>query len=94
MPKKKMVDKEKIQSEILAFISRNGAASPQTLCQLFKISQPTLSRILSSIKNKLVVIGKARETKYAIQRKITDTATPIAIYEILEDASSRQLGIL
>lgn len=94
MPKKKRVDKEKIQSEILAFISLHGVASPQTLCQLFKISQPTLSRILSSIKSELVVIGKARETKYAIQRKIIDTTTPIAIYEILEDASSRQLGIL
>jgi HipA-like protein len=94
MPKKKRVDKEKIQSEILAFISLHGAASPQTLCQLFKISQPTLSRILSAIKNELVMIGKARETKYAIQRKITDTVTPLAIYEILEDASSRQLGIL
>ncbi|HLB58401.1 MAG TPA: type II toxin-antitoxin system HipA family toxin YjjJ, partial [Gammaproteobacteria bacterium] len=93
MPKK-TVDKEKIRSEILAFISLHGVASPQTLCQLFKISQPTLSRILSSIKNELLVIGKARETKYVIQRKITDTATPIPIYEILEDASSRQLGIL
>ena len=93
MPKK-TVDKEKIRSEILAFISLHGVASPQTLCQLFKISQPTLSRILSSIKNELLVIGKARETKYVMQRKITDTATPIPIYEILEDASSRQLGIL
>lgn len=94
MPKKKPVDKEKIQSDILAFISLHGAVSSHTLCQLFKISQSTLSRILSSIKNELVVIGKARETKYAIQRKITDTTTPITIYEILEDASSRQLGIL
>jgi hypothetical protein len=94
MPKKKAVDKEKIQSEILAFINLHGAASAQTLCQLFKISQPTLSRILSPIKNELVIIGKARETTYALPRKITDTATPIAIYEILEDGSSRQLGNL
>jgi hypothetical protein len=94
MPKKKILDKEKIQSEILAFISLHGVASPQMLCQLFKISQPTLSRILSAIKSELVVIGKARETQYAIQRKITDTAMPIAIYEIREDGSSRQFGIL
>jgi hypothetical protein len=94
MPKKNLIDKEKIQSEILTFISLHGAVSPQALCQLFKISQPTLSRILSSIKNNLLVIGKARETKYAIQRKIPDTITPIPIYEILEDGSSRQFGIL
>jgi hypothetical protein len=94
MPKKKTVDKEKLQAEILAFIGLHGITSSQTLCQLFKISQPTLSRILSSIKNERVVIGKARETQYALQRKITDTKTPIPIYEINEDASSHQLGIL
>lgn len=94
MPKKMLVDKAKLQSEILAFLSLHGIASPQTLCQLFKISQPTLSRILSLIKNEILIIGKARETKYAAQRKITGTATPITIYEILKNASSRQLGIL
>ncbi|MBV8803328.1 MAG: type II toxin-antitoxin system HipA family toxin YjjJ [Gammaproteobacteria bacterium] len=91
---KKLIDKEKIQSEILAFINLHGATSSQTLRQLFKISQSTLSRAISSVKNELIIIGKARETKYAIQRKITDTITPIPIYEILENATSRQFGTL
>jgi len=94
MPKNKKVDKEKIRSVILDFISLHGATSSQTLCQLFKISQPTLSRILSLVKHELLIIGKARETQYATRRKITGITLPIPIYEILEDGSSRLFGIL
>jgi hypothetical protein len=93
MPKN-LIDKEKIQSEILVYISRHGASSSQSICQLFKISQPTLSRMLSAIKDDLLVIGKARDTKYAAYRKISDTTSSVPIYEILDDATSRQFGIL
>jgi hypothetical protein len=94
MARNTVTDKARLQLEILTYLSRHGASSSQLLCQLLKISQPTLSRILSSMHNELLVIGKARDTKYAAHRKITDTTTPIPIYEILEDTSSHLLGIL
>lgn len=86
MPKK-MLDKEKLLAEILTYISRHGVSSSQSLCQLFEISQSTLSRMISASKDAFIVIGKARGTKYAVQRKITDTVTSIPIYEV--DFSSR-----
>lgn len=91
---KKSINKEKLQSEILAYISRTGISSSRSLCQMFGISQSTLSRMISSSKDELLVIGKARGTKYAAQRKIIDTIMPIPVYEILEDSSVRRLGVL
>lgn len=93
MPKR-LLDRETLQSEILIYISRHGVSSSQSLCQHFKISQPTLSRIISANKNELLMLGKGRSSKYAARRHITDTAMPTPIYEILEDGSSRQFGIL
>jgi len=94
MPRKALVDKEKLQSDLLAYLRLHGVSSSQSLCIAFKISQPTLSRMLSLIKDKLLIIGKAQDTKYAVCRKIEGTATPISIYEIGEDGSSRLLGVL
>lgn len=88
------LDKIRLQAEVLAYLSRYGATPARVLCHTFKISQPTLSRIFSQIKDKLLIIGKAQETKYALNRKIDGVAQPIPIYEILEDSSSRRFGLL
>lgn len=88
------LDKFRLQAEVLAYLGRYGATSAQALCNTFKISQPTLSRIFSETKDKLLIIGKAQETKYALNRKIDGVVQPIPIYEILEDGSSRRLGLL
>jgi len=93
MPKK-YVDKEKIRTEILTHLRRQGPSSASLLCQIFKISQPTLSRILVSLKDQLLVLGKAQHTQYALQRKIEGVITPLPLYEILPDRSSRLLGLL
>lgn len=91
---RKKIDKTKLHAELLAYLSRYGATPADVLCHTFQISQPTLSRVFSMIKDKILIIGKAQETKYALNRKIHGVVTPIRIYEILEDNSSRHLGLL
>src|ERR1700733_10491413 len=93
MPRKAL-DKDKIQTELFAYLNRHGASTTQSLCQKLQISQSTLSRLLSQNKEQILILGKAQETKYALPRKIENTITPIPIYEINENGSSRQLGIL
>jgi hypothetical protein len=93
MPKQAL-NKEKLQSELLTYLRRQGLSSSQSLCQTFKISQPTLSRILSTIKDKLLIIGKAQNTKYAVIRKINNVTTPVPLYEIIEEGNCRHLGVL
>ena len=45
------------------------------------------------MKAEILVIGKARETRYAALRKM-DYHAQFPIYEILDDGSSRELGML
>jgi len=90
---RKNLDKSDSQTEILTYLRRNGACTLQSVRDKFLISQPSLSRILSSLKKDILVIGKARETKYAALRKI-DNYSEFPIYEILNDGNSRHLGIL
>lgn len=88
------MDKQKIQTDILTYLKRHGPTSAPILCQTFNISQPTLSRLLSSLKSSLFIVGQAQRTQYAIPRKIEDVMTPLPLYEVLQDRSSRLLGLL
>ncbi len=90
---RKKLDKSNLQTEILTRLRRNGATTLQSLRDKFLISQPSVSRILSRLKTDILVIGKARETRYAALRKI-DNCSEFPIYEILSDGNSRHLGIL
>lgn len=87
------LDREVLQGDIITYLRRNGVATLQSLCDKFSISQPSASRILSSLKADVLVMGRARETKYAALRRV-DHTSEFPIYEILNDGSSRQLGIL
>src|SRR5260221_10766897 len=89
----KNIDKSNLQAEILTYLRRNGVTTLQSIRDKFLISQPSVSRILSSLKADILVIGKARETKYAALRKI-DNCSEFPIYEVLSDGNSRHLGIL
>src|SRR5438876_2410402 len=90
---RKNLDKGNLQTDILAYLRRNGASTLQSLRDKFSISQPSMSRLLSNLKKDLLIIGKARETKYAALRKIDD-CSEFPIYEILNDGNSRHLGML
>lgn len=82
-----------MSSEILSYLRRHGATTLKSLREQFQISQPTASRLLNKLKADILVIGKARETKYAAIRKIDDQAE-FPIYEILQDGNTRHLGTL
>ncbi len=89
----KSLNKNNIQTEILTHLRRHGATTLQSLRDKFLISQPTASRLLNKLKADILVMGKARETRYAALRKI-DNQAEFPIYEILHDGCSRHLGTL
>jgi HipA-like C-terminal domain len=90
----KPFDKEKIKSEIISYLRLNGKSSVHMLRKSFPYSQAFLSRLLSSLDNEIIVLGKARETEYAASRKIDGTDSLFPIYEVQEDGTSKQFGIL
>ena len=61
MPRKKTIDREKLNLEILSYLRRYGKTPVSTLCAMYELSQPSLSRILQNVREEIVVIGKAKK---------------------------------
>jgi hypothetical protein len=94
MARKKIIDKEKLNLEILSYLRRYGKTPVSTLCGIYQLSQPSLSRILQNVRDEIVVIGKAKKTVYAARRKIDAHFSFIPIYEIEKNGKSNLFGNL
>jgi len=63
------------------------SGSPPELCRALGISQPTFSRLVKQMAARLLVVGRARATRYAARRSIWDLGEQLPVYEI--DARAR-----
>ncbi len=73
------------------------AREPQTakaLIQALHISQPTLSRLLKNQTNRIVKIGKARATRYALKRPIRNLGQQWPVYRVTGQAHVHLAGQL
>ena len=58
------------QDHLLALLLRGEALAARELCQRLKISQPTLSRAMTALGERVCRIGAARATRYALTQDI------------------------
>ena len=58
------------QQQQLRSLLNSRAINPRELMQGLNVSQPTLSRLISSMSGEIVVMGKGRATRYGLPRKI------------------------
>ena len=58
------------QQQQLRSLLNSRATNPRELMQGLNVSQPTLSRLISSMSGEIVVMGKGRATRYGLPRKI------------------------
>ena len=70
------------QQQQLRHLLSFRALGPKELIQGLAVSQPTLSRLVKSMANEIVVLGKGRATRYALPRKIHGQQSRIPIYSI------------
>lgn len=56
--------------------------SPRELMQGLNVSQPTLSRLIQSMSDEIVIMGKGRSTCYGLPRKIHNQISRFSIYSI------------
>ena len=56
-------------------LRRNGPLTAAALGQALDVSQPTISRLLASAGERIVRIGRARATRYALSRVIARAGT-------------------
>lgn len=71
-------------------------AGPRTggeLCVAISISPATLSRRMADLRSHVLVVGRARNTRYAARRIIDQVSSPIPVYELGLHAGA-QIGAL
>lgn len=58
------------------------------------VSQPTVSRLLDTMKGEVVPLGAARARKYALAREIPGVETPIPLTRVTETGEVEPVGML
>ncbi|HVT34020.1 MAG TPA: ArsR family transcriptional regulator, partial [Nevskiaceae bacterium] len=77
---------------MVAALEQALAGGPLTAAQLataLSVSQPTVSRLLRSNAARVIVIGRARNARYALRRSVRDLAADLPVYRIALDGSVR-----
>jgi hypothetical protein len=71
-----------MQAELRAELARRGPQSGPELCRALQISQPTLSRAIRAAGVDVVVVGRARATRYGWRRPLDGVEAPVPVYEV------------
>lgn len=85
--------REKQQQDLRQLLS-GRAHSSRDLIRGLNISQPTLSRLINSMQNEIMVMGKGRATCYGLPRCIHDSPGRFPVYTIDPRGDARLHGNL
>lgn len=80
-------------SDTVIQILREGPKPARALYERLDVSQPTLSRLVNQLGESILRFGKARQTQYALRRKIGPHTT-IPLYRVNTTGNLEQWGIL
>lgn len=83
----------RINEHLLSYLGSHGACTASELSAAMKISQPTLSRAITSLgQQRIVRMGRARSTRYARRSERPGNECPL--YLIDESGQAVHLGVL
>ncbi len=81
-----------MSADKLASILREmEVAGSREVCQRLGISQPTFSRLVRRLGDRVLRVGRARATRYALRRTIDGVPSPIPVIEVRPDGGTRRL---
>jgi hypothetical protein len=87
-------DYASLQTALKDLLIRIGLCDSQIIQKQLKISQPVFSRLAATMRTHLLVVGRARATRYALRRSVDDVGESVPVYEILEDGTCRKAAFL
>ena len=88
------MDADTLRNELLAYLSRVGSARAPDIQRYLGISQPVFSRLVRSSSVALLVVGRARATRYMARRTIADLGAEIPLYAVGENGGTRHVSTL
>ena len=80
--------------QLLAALRRAGVASARALGDTLGISQPTVSRLLTQAGDRVIRIGQARRSRYAVTREVRGLGDRWPLYRIDAQGRPQELGEL
>lgn len=81
-------------SLIESTLRARGLCAAAELATALGVSQPTMSRLLAAMGKRIVVIGRARATRYALSRDIARAGHRWPLYRIDANGDAQRLGLL
>ncbi len=82
------------RSRLEALLARHGLLAAADIARELGISQPTVSRLLAGAGSRIVRVGKARATRYALAREIGRAGSHWPLYRITARGTAERLGEL
>ncbi|HEY4160284.1 MAG TPA: hypothetical protein VGM29_19360, partial [Polyangiaceae bacterium] len=65
-------DRERLEQRLLVELSQVRDASAPDLSRLLGVSQPVFSRLVKRLGPRLLIVGRARATRYAARRTMPE----------------------
>lgn len=81
-------------ARIEVLLRSQGLCSAADLALALDVSQPTVSRLIASMGPRILQIGRARATRYALTRDIARAGSRWPLYRLDDDGIAQRLGFL
>jgi hypothetical protein len=82
------------RAALRAFLAAEGPARATDAMAHLGLTQATFSRLVQSATDSVLMVGRARSTRYLASREIDEVGRSVAVFEIDEAGASRQAGKL
>ncbi|HBG07232.1 MAG TPA: type II toxin-antitoxin system HipA family toxinoxin YjjJ [Geobacter sp.] len=81
------------EARLLAYLA-TGVRTSEDIQKRLNLSQPTVSRLISSLGGKIVIIGKARSRRYTLRRDLRGLGGDFPVFGIDQDGNASSIGVL
>lgn len=81
------------QTRLLAYLAA-GIRSSEEIQKRLDLSQPTVSRLIASLREQIVVIGKARARRYTLRRDVRGLGGDFPVFRIDREGDASSYGVL
>jgi hypothetical protein len=81
-------------ADMVKALLAHGSATGAELQRELKVSQPTLSRVITRLGEQIVRIGSTKNARYALRRELPQIGSSWPIFEINEEGQASLLGRL
>lgn len=81
-------------SQLEAFLHRGGSHTNAEICLALGVSQPTVSRALAALGDRIVRIGRGRASRYALVRDVARAGHEWPLYRVDAAGRAEHLGQL